>query len=242
MIRDRLGDSVVIHFIKEWCLPGQAAQMLFNEARNDRSSMFVRYDDSASLTVARAGTRKSMSLRDGGDHLQRWIVDMVVLCPAVVPSADAAVSAERLGIPSDEHGFLKTTLPSIDSTESPVRGIFVAGACHAPMDIRSSANEGRAAAGHLLAELKPGGRIEISPIAAVVETVHCSGCMLCVTLCPFRAITIDPSTGRASVVAELCDGCGICIAACPSGAIAGRHFSGEAIVAEITGVLDDSQE
>jgi heterodisulfide reductase subunit A len=110
------------------------------------------------------------------------------------------------------------------------------------MDIRSSANEGRAAAGRLFAELKPAGRVEISPIAAVVETVRCSGCMLCMTLCPFRAITVDPSTGRAAVVEELCDGCGICIAACPTRAIAGRHFSVEALEAEIAGVLDDSQE
>jgi heterodisulfide reductase subunit A len=110
------------------------------------------------------------------------------------------------------------------------------------MDIRSSANEGRAAAGRLLAELKPEGRREITPITAEVDPANCSGCMLCLQTCPFAAIAIDRSANTAMVLGELCDGCGICVAACPAGAITGRHFTGAILAAELTGVLDESRK
>ena len=45
------------------------------------------------------------------------------------------------------------TLTRVDS----VRRVYAADACCTPMDIRSSVNEGQAASGRILAELKTGG-------------------------------------------------------------------------------------
>ena len=242
VIRDRLPSAEVVHFIRELCLPGQAAGTLFRRAKGDRSTEFIRYDNLTSLSVSSSGARQRMEILDAGGSRISRVVDMVVLCPAVVPAAGAAVLARILGIPTEVYGFFKTVRESVDNVASPIRGIFAVGTCRAPMDISSSVNEGCAAAGRILAELKSEGSIEISPVTAIVDPARCSGCLLCLPLCPRGAISSGPLEHRVEVAEELCNGCGLCVASCPTGAMAGRHFSSEAITAEIAGLFDDDRQ
>ena len=39
----------------------------------------------------------------------------------------------------------------------------------------------------------------------------------------------------------LCKGCGTCVAACPSGVIEGQHYTYDAIMSQIEGILWDKQ-
>jgi heterodisulfide reductase subunit A len=74
-------------------------------------------------------------------------------------------------------------------------------------------------------------------ISAVIDEDKCSGCQVCVTLCPYKAISFDEEKKVSRVNEALCKGCGTCVAACPSAAITGNHFTIEQIMAEIEGVL-----
>jgi len=51
----------------------------------------------------------------------------------------------------------------------------------------------------------------------VVDEARCTGCGVCLGLCPEEAIELV--TERAEIRQELCSGCGICVGACPQGAI-----------------------
>jgi heterodisulfide reductase subunit A2 len=166
---------------------------------------------------------------------------MEALCPAIVPDNEAAALAVEFGIECDEHGFFNTLREKATSVESAVRGVYAAGACRTPMDIRSSVNEGQAASGRILAELKTGGMIDIPPTTATVDAMRCSGRMLCIPLCPYKAISSDSSTGKAAIIEELCRGCGICVSSCPAQAIEGRHFTSEELIAEIKGLLQEDR-
>jgi len=48
-----------------------------------------------------------------------------------------------------------------------------------------------------------------------VDENRCVGCGQCVEACPFNAIWLHPSTGKAL----MCDQCGACIEACPFDAL-----------------------
>ena len=52
----------------------------------------------------------------------------------------------------------------------------------------------------------------------------CSGCMVCIALCPYSAIQLEKSEkGSVAFIDDLkCKRCGVCIAACPSEAIASK--------------------
>lgn len=77
-----------------------------------------------------------------------------------------------------------------------------------------------------------------SPLTTVsVEEEKCSGCGICVMVCPYEAPslyekTTNGTTDRLSQVDQnKCMSCGTCVAACPLGAIAREGVSNEAITA-----------
>jgi heterodisulfide reductase subunit A len=61
---------------------------------------------------------------------------------------------------------------------------------------------------------------------------------LCITVCPYKAISYDDRKESSVVSDVLCQGCGTCVAACPSGCIDGKHFTTSEIYAEIEGLLE----
>ena len=46
----------------------------------------------------------------------------------------------------------------------------------------------------------------------------CSGCGICIPVCPYDARELGGMQPNAKVNEILCEGCGICVAVCPSGA------------------------
>jgi len=79
-----------------------------------------------------------------------------------------------------------------------------------------------------------------SPLETVsVDESACSGCGICVMVCPYEAPflvekEIDGQMDRVSAVdPNKCMGCGVCVAACPLGAIAREGVSNQEIVAQI---------
>ena len=78
---------------------------------------------------------------------------------------------------------------------------------------------------------------EIEAAIAQIDENRCSGCQVCIELCPYKAISFDAEKKVSRVNEALCKGCGTCVAACPSAAIKGKHFTTEQILSEIEGVL-----
>ncbi len=74
-------------------------------------------------------------------------------------------------------------------------------------------------------------------MTAEIDENACAECMICISLCPYKAIVLDREKKVAVVNTVLCKGCGTCVAACPSGSARSRHFTKEQIFAEIEEVL-----
>jgi heterodisulfide reductase subunit C len=73
------------------------------------------------------------------------------------------------------------------------------------------------------------------PLPLSINQDVCSGCGICVGLCPYEAIALQTKDGKpvAHLVETLCRGCGACAAACPSEAILVNLFDRERIFAQI---------
>jgi 2-oxoacid:acceptor oxidoreductase delta subunit (pyruvate/2-ketoisovalerate family) len=63
----------------------------------------------------------------------------------------------------------------------------------------------------------------------IINEKLCTGCNICVSICPFRAISKNDK-GVAQVDEDICKGCGICAAHCPENAIAMERLTNEQIV------------
>jgi heterodisulfide reductase subunit A len=169
-------------------------------------------------------------------------VDMVVLDSAMVPQSDSGQVASTFGIGRSEDGFFLEAHPKLRPVETNTDGVFLAGACQAPRDVPDTVAHAGAAAGQCLSLLSR-GEVTISPTVAVVDEQLCSGCRVCIDLCPYSAISFisQDGTGTARINEALCKGCGTCVAACPAAAIKARHFTDGQIYAEIVGLLHGSE-
>ncbi|ADB58120.1 CoB--CoM heterodisulfide reductase iron-sulfur subunit A family protein [Archaeoglobus profundus] len=161
-------------------------------------------------------------------------VDMVILSPAMEPSEGTKELARILKVSLDENGFFKELHPKLAPTVI-APGIFVCGCAQGPKDIQDSVAQAESVAGHALSMIDR-GYIELEPTTAYVDEEKCSGCGICIPLCPFQAIEIDERK-RAKIDELLCMGCGVCASSCPSRAIKHRLFESETIRAEILSLL-----
>ncbi len=237
IIEKKMPGTKVHHFYKELVIPGKDEFGLYHHARSNPHAVFIRYADIKDLSVADNEKGNVIQYKDISGKTGSVNADMVILCPAVIPAEESGRLGEILETAQDRSGFFAELHGRLDSAQSKIKGVFLAGTCQSPMDIQKAMNQGMAAAGYILSGLVAGRKLELQPIIAVVDDDRCSGCRVCVSVCPYKAISFDTEKNAAVVSDVLCQGCGTCVAACPSASIRGNHFTNEEILAEITEVL-----
>jgi len=160
--------------------------------------------------------------------------ELVVLATAVEPAPGLAGLGRRLGINCGGEGFLKELHTKLYPVETAVKGIYIAGCVQGPKDIPESVSQARAASAAAAVPLTL-GKVVVEPFSSTVDREKCSGCGICVPLCPYSAISRENTDGkpRALIDEALCAGCGVCAAACPSAAITLHGFTGFQIRAQI---------
>jgi heterodisulfide reductase subunit A len=126
--------------------------------------------------------------------------------------------------------------PKLDPVATMTEGIFIAGCCESPKDIRDSVAQASAAAARVLALISK-GKVETEATIAEIDEERCSGCRICNLLCPYTAITYDEEKKVSVINDAICKGCGACVAACPSSAIKHKHYTTQEIMAQIEGIL-----
>ena len=79
--------------------------------------------------------------------------------------------------------------------------------------------------------------ILVGGIVCRIEPALCSGCLGCINVCPFGAITFNAEKNIAEVNPALCKGCGACAAACPSEAPVLMGFSNKQLYSQIKSAM-----
>jgi heterodisulfide reductase subunit A len=169
--------------------------------------------------------------------LQRRLpVDMVVLGVGLEAQPDAEAVARLFNVSRSADGFFMEKHPKLDPVATMTDGIFVAGCCQGPKDIPDTVAQALAAAAEVLAMISR-GRVEVEASTAVVDERICSGCQICMLVCPYSAVSFDEEKKVCRVNEALCKGCGACVGGCPSHAINLNHFTNEQIMAQMEGML-----
>jgi heterodisulfide reductase subunit A len=164
--------------------------------------------------------------------------DLVVLALAIVPHETAKMVANMLKVSTDDFGFFSEAHPKLRPVESLTPGIFLAGCAQAPRDIPETVAQASGSA------VKGVGMVSSDvlyhePIIASVDEDRCSGCGICVSICPYGARELDMVKRIVKVTEALCQGCGACSAGCPTGAADQRNLTDQQIRAMIRAGVED---
>jgi heterodisulfide reductase subunit A len=170
--------------------------------------------------------------------------EMVVLATAATACQDSGEVSRVLNITRGMDGFFMESHPKLKPIDTPVDGVFLAGACQGPKDIPYSVSQGSGAAARAATILSK-KTVKIEPIISVVDPEKCRNtkvkCGICAKKCPYGAIRAEPNKA-AEVIAAMCHGCGTCVAECPADAITQMHFTDAQIFAQIQAALEDNPE
>jgi len=237
MVEHKLPGTRVYHLYRELVVAGKDGFTMLDHARENHNSVFIRYRNIDELAVSTAGEGQRIVYTDAGGTKGAIDTDMVVLCPAMLGAEDSDRLAVIAELGRNQAGFFDELNGRLHAAQSKVKGIYLAGSCQAPMDIREATSQGMAAAGYILSSLVEGKKLTVDPIFASVIEERCSGCQICGGVCPYKAITFLAEERVSSINPLLCHGCGTCVSACPAGAIKGNHFTNDQILAEIEAIL-----
>jgi heterodisulfide reductase subunit A len=152
--------------------------------------------------------------------------DLVVLATAMVPAAEKSF-AQMIKVTQDEYGWFTEAHPKLRPVETLTGGFYLAGAGQGPKDIPEAVSQASAAASKVV-NLFASDTLEHLPVIAGVNEDLCSGCSVCIDVCPYKAreLTVkeDGKKKTVKVIEVLCEGCGACSAACPVGAAQQKNF------------------
>jgi heterodisulfide reductase subunit A len=172
-------------------------------------------------------------------QLETHEFDMLVLSVGVVPARDFDKIAGLLTLSRTSDGFFMESHPKLKPVDAPTRGVYFAGFCESPKDIKDSVCQAGAAASRAGA-LLGAGSITVEAITSVINDEACTKCGACAPVCPYGAIIWEKGQ-VASVIEAACAGCGACGATCRFDAITMRHFTDEQLIAQVRAILAEDQ-
>ncbi len=238
-VKDKIADSEAYVFYMDVRTAGKNYEEFYQRALNAGA----RYIRGRVSKIYPRGDR--LVLKSEDTLLGRPVeveADMVVLATAMVPAVGSDELARTIGFSMDKDGFFQEAHPKLQPVETFAAGVFLAGTCQGPKDIPDTVAQAGAAAAKVLGLLAK-TELATEPMVSEVDINKCSGCGLCVPICPYNAISLEEIQERghhgpikrnvAVVNSSLCQGCGACVPACRTAALNTKGFTDEQLVAEV---------
>lgn len=198
---------------------------------------FIRFNENKKPEVKGENGKLTVSVFDEVLGIPAKIeADYLVLSTGVVPNEDAREISQLCKFPVGKEGFFLEAHMKLRPVDFQTDGLFLTGLAHFPKTLEETIVQAQAASGRAGIILSK-DYIESEPYIAVIDEEKCSGCHVCIALCPYNAISFDHEKEVARIDEALCKGCGACVGACPSKAIVQKHFRDEQIFEEIKEIL-----
>jgi heterodisulfide reductase subunit A len=236
-IKERYPETEIYAIYKDIRTYGRGDEELY-ERTTERLVKFIRFE--APPKVKLHSDRVDIEVYD--TTLQEDLVipaDAVILAVGMSPSADLDKVRALVKIGCSPEGFLREAHLKLRPVEAPADGIFLAGSVTSPKNIVESVMAGGATAAKTAA-LFGKKEVKIEPIIAEVNEEICSGCAICIAMCPYGAISRKEKDEKkvAQVDKALCKACGVCVAACPSGAMQQAGFKDIQVMAQVVALSE----
>ncbi|MFW6055434.1 MAG: CoB--CoM heterodisulfide reductase iron-sulfur subunit A family protein [Thermodesulfobacteriota bacterium] len=158
--------------------------------------------------------------------------EQVVLSTPLVAGEDAQRISQMMRVPMDQNKFFLEAHAKLRPLDFSADGIFVCGSARYPATVDEARSQGTGVASRVGTILFK-DRLISSAIVAAVDPESCVGCMGCIDVCPYQAISFDPEKKVCVINNILCKGCGSCAATCPSESVQLRGYKPKQLLAQI---------
>jgi heterodisulfide reductase subunit A len=207
---------------------------LYKEARS-LGVIFIRYELENKAEVTQEDGTLSVKILDPvSGHALIINPDYLVLAAAMVSGRENAL-AMKFKVPLDEDGWFFEAHQKLRPVDFATDGLFMAGIAHYPKPMEEVVAQAQAAAARAVTVLTQ-PKMTVGGIVAEINQNKCSGCGVCVAVCPYNAVSLAEK-GKAVVNEALCKGCGNCSSSCRSDAPSLRGFTNAGLFAQIAAAL-----
>jgi heterodisulfide reductase subunit A-like polyferredoxin len=219
-------------------------EAFYTEARRS-GVIFIRYDDAHKPGVNVVDGQLRVSIHEPA--LQTSVAltpDLLVLSEAMVPAQGSEELAKLLKFSCTIEGFFLEAHVKLRPVDFPTEGLFLCGVAHYPKSLAESIAQAQAAAARAATVLSQ-ETLEVGGMVAEVDEARCTGCLICVRVCPYgvprinhERVGVGGILGVSEISPAACQGCGICVAECPNKAIQLQHYRDEQVLAKVGALFE----
>ena len=202
-------------------------------------TMFDQVDGMPEILEADAKDDCEMIIRVDETRARKTLeipADLVILMVALEAREKAKEVSHTVGVSLDGNQMFIEKHPKLDPVATTTGGVYIVGGCASPKDIPDSISQARAASARILGTIAK-GTATVASTTAYVNEMLCCGCTMCVSICPYVAISFDEERNKSVINEVLCQGCGTCVALCRPKAINIHGCSHYQMMAELNELL-----
>ncbi len=207
-------------------------ELYYKKAREE-GVIFIRYEEELKPEVKNNDGKLNIKVKDL--ILNRDLVigtDLLVLSSGIVANKGNKNLSQMLKVPLNADGFFLEAHVKLRPVDFATDGIFVCGLAHYPKDISEAITQAKASAARAMTILTK-EYLQSEGKISEIRKDRCSGCGLCVEICPYKALELDEKEKVAVINEALCKGCGVCVSSCRANAIDLKGFKDEQILAAL---------
>ncbi len=236
-VKKRYPNSNVFILYKDMRVFGKKEEEYYMDVEGEDGVVFLRYSTGQEPEVVQGKDKLELKVHDNllGEDVELE-ADYIVLAMQLEGDESAAKLKKMLKISSDPAGFFMEAHAKLRPLEFPSEGVYLAGGAHYPKNISDTLAQAEGAASKALIPMMR-GYTKSEGMISVVDDEKCSGCKMCMSVCPYGAIDHDPEEGIAVITDVVCKGCGSCASVCPVGAISQKGFEDDTLTAMIRAAL-----
>jgi len=207
-------------------------ELYYKKAR-EKGVIFIRYEEDSKPEVRNNNGRLNIKVKDLILNRDLLIdTDLLVLSSGIIANKGNKSLSQMLKVPLNDDGFFLEAHVKLRPVDFATDGIFVCGLAHYPKDISEAITQAKASAARA-ATILTKDYFQAEGKISEIRKERCSGCGLCVEICPYKAIELDEKEKVAVINEALCKGCGACVSSCRANAIDLKGFKDEQILAAL---------
>ncbi len=228
LIKENNPDTEINILYRDMQMYGTTKEQMLWDARGEGISFHI-YDETKPPQIKETSISFHQAIVGDQKEIE---YDLAILATPLIASKGSMEIAQMLRVPTDKNGFFLEAHAKLRPLDFAADGIFLCGSARFPATSEEARTQGMGVASRVGAILFKDNLVK-SAIVAEINPATCAGCMACVGVCPYDAISYNNESRICEINEILCKGCGNCASTCPSDSATLKGYKPEQLLSQI---------